>query len=528
MTKERSMKRRKFLKLVNTAGAAALFAGNSMISGKSSIQTRKDQSNEIRNILVLFVDQQRFDCLGCYGNDTVKTPNLDRLAQNGVRFTNAYTPAPVCTPARTSFQTGLWPHNHRLLFNTGDSQDKGGMEDPAPDMRFFSETLKAKGWNCAHVGKWHIGGEENKPQHFGYDSSLPYYSDYGYPAEHPHYIEYLKKQGVNGFNLLWERRDPTGYRNYAGLQEGPQSASIPAYLAYQTIDVIHRYAKSPKPFFVGCNFWGPHAPYNIPKKHLEMYRGQNIKPWPNWDCDLAGKPGVITRYGEYWRTGWFNEDDLGEMIGEYYGYITLIDEECGRILKALEDTGTLADTLIIFTADHGSAVGSYKYWDKGFGMYDCITRIPLIISHPSIKSGVSEAFVTLNDLAPTILEIAEAPIHKMDGISCLPILKGERDSIRGNYIITEHHGHQQVFWQRMVRTPEFKYIFNPTSRDEFYDLINDPWETKNIIASADKDKLAWAKMTLLVWMEETEDRALYRWAYPILSDKPAPHAKSDI
>jgi arylsulfatase A-like enzyme len=514
------MKRREFLKLANTAGAAALFSGNSMTSEKASIRIRAGQLNDIKNILVLYVDQQRFDCLGCYGNETVKTPNLDRLARHGIRFTNAYTPAPVCTPARTSFQTGLWPHNHRLLFNTGESRDKGGRDDPTPDVRFFSEILKAKDWNCAHVGKWHIGGERHKPQYHGYDPSPVYYSGYGYPAEHPHYVDYLKHQGVSGFNLLWERRDPTGYRNYSGLQEGPQSASIPAYLAKQTIDVIRRYTKSPRPFFIGCNFWGPHAPYNIPRSHLEMYRGLDIKPWPNWDCDLSDKPGVITRYGEYWRTGWFNEADLGEMIGEYYGYITLIDEECGRILKALEDTGTLEETLIIFTADHGSAVGSYLSWDKGFGMYDCITRIPLIISHPSFKSGVSTAFVTLNDLAPTILEIAGCPVHEMDGASCLPILTGRSDSIRDNYIITEHHGHQQIFWQRMVRTPEFKYIFNPTSRDEFYDLEMDPWETKNIISSADKDKLSWAKKTLLAWMKETGDHPLYRWAYPILNDKP--------
>ena len=99
------MKRREFLKLANTAGAAALFSGNSMISERASTRMRTGQPNGIKNMLVLFVDQQRFDCLGCYGNETVKTPNLDRLARHSIRFTNAYTPAPVCTPARTSFQT---------------------------------------------------------------------------------------------------------------------------------------------------------------------------------------------------------------------------------------------------------------------------------------------------------------------------------------------------------------------------------------------------------------------------------------
>jgi len=136
-----------------------------------------------------------------------------------------------------------------------------------------------------------------------------------------------------------------------------------------------------------------------------------------------------------------------------------------------------------------------------------------------LQTRYLHGFCTLNDLAPTILEIAGGSVHEMDGDSCLPILAGKNDSIRDNYIITEHHGHQQIFWQRMVRTPEFKYIFNPTSRDEHYDLENDPWETENVITSANKDKLVWAKRTLLAWMKETGDLPLYRWAYPILSDK---------
>jgi len=508
------MKRRDFHKRAGMAGAGAMLTGNA-----AAAQGNAGGLGKIKNILVLMVDQQRIDSIGCYGNDVVKTPNLDRLAKNGIRFNNTYTPSPVCTAARASFQSGMWPHKHRMIFNTGNAQTKGGVDDPLPGTRFFSETLVEENWNCAHVGKWHIGRKNNKPEHYGYDKSLTYYPGYGYPSKHPHYLDYMKELGVDGFNLSWERRDPTGYRPYAGLQEGPQAASIPGYLASQTLDVIDRYTKEDKPFFIGCNFWGPHAPYNITKKHLEMYRDKDIKPWPNWDCDLSDKPGVITRYGEYWKSGWFNEKDLSEMIGEYYGYITLIDEECGRILDSLEEKGQLDETLVIYTSDHGSSVGSYLYWDKGFGMYDCITRVPMIISHPSIKPGVSDAFVTLNDLAPTILEAGNCPVHEMDGRSLMPILTGEKDAVREDYIITEHHGHQQVFWQRMVRTPTFKYIFNPTSRDEFYDLVNDPWETKNIIKTANSEQLAWAKNKLIEWMEETGDQLLV-WAYPILVEKP--------
>jgi len=511
------MDRREFIKTADALGAGML------LSGKRSIAAQSDGKNPattgssgIKNILLLFVDQQRQDCLGCYGNDVVKTPNIDRLAQNGIKFNNAYTPAPVCTPARTSLQCGRWPHNHGLIFNTGNYRTKGGLNDPGPDTRFFSESLKENGWNLANIGKWHIGTNTNKPSDRGYDEH-PYYPGYGYPDKHKHYVDYLKARGLSGFNLLEEKKDPTGYREYSGLQEGPQSASIPSYLANQTIGALNGFTDSSDPFFAACNFWGPHAPYNITKKHYEMYRDADISVWPNFNCDLSDKPGVIRRYGEYWKTGWFNEDNLSELIGEYYGYISLIDEEIGRILKTLEDSGELDSTLIVYSADHGSSVGSYNFWDKGFGMYDAITRIPMIISHPSIKRGESDAFITLNDLAPTFYEIGNAEIpENVDGRSLMPLINGTQNEIREDHIITEHFGHQVVFWQRMVRTPNFKYIYNPTSNDEFYDLDADPYEIVNIVDTVDRKKLNWSHKMLLQWMKDTKD-PLHRWAEPMLS-----------
>lgn len=510
------MKRREFLKRAEQTGLTAVIAGSAAKNASAETRQSKSFPKSIKNIVVFFVDQQRQDCIGCYGNNIVQTPNIDRLAGNGIRFNNCYTPAPVCTPARMSFQSGMLAHNHRLMFNTGASSNRGGVDDPDKNFRFFSESLKEKGWRNAHIGKWHIGRESDTPARRGYEETA-YYPGYGYPAKHPHYVEYLNNLGLSGFNLLSERKDPTGYREYAGLQEGPKEASIPSYLASQALEKLDVFTKTDNPFYLAVNFWGPHAPYNIPKDCLYMYRGKDIPAWPNWDCNLSDKPGVITRYGEYWKTGWFNEKDLSEMIGEYYGYITLIDEEIGRIIRKLEDAGEFDNTLFIFTADHGSAVGSYRYWDKGFGMYDCITRIPLIISHPSLKPGESDAFVTLCDLPITFMELADCDIpDNVDGSSLMPILTGDNDSIREDHIITEHHGHQIVFWQRMVRTPSFKYIYNPMDMDEFYDLENDLWETVNIIDRADRRKVKWCRERLLEWMVKTGDIA-HRWAEPMLS-----------
>ncbi len=470
---------------------------------------------DIKNILFLFVDQQRWDCLGCYGNSVVQTPNIDRLAAHGIRFENTFTPTPLCTPARTSLQTGLWAHNSRVMFNTEQDGFAGGVKDPDGSVRFFSDSMKEKGWNMAHIGKWHIGSEKNSITAHGYDGF--YHPGYGLPSDadnagYGHYSEYLKKFGLNGFRLLSETYDPAGLRLYAGCQEGPPQASLPAYLAGQAIDYIKDYAGQDKPFFVSCNFWGPHEPYCIPEPYFSMYNPEDIQVWPNFNCDLEGKPSAIRRYGYYWKTAWMREKDLAGLIAHYYGYIKLIDHEIGRILHALEQSGELDRTLIVYSADHGSTVGSYRMWAKGFGMYDALTRIPMIISHPSITPSVSKEFTTLLDLAPTFLEIAGAQVPQhLDGISLMPVINGSGKNIRDSYIVTEAFGHVVPLWQRMLRTESTKYIYTFTSEDEFYDLDADPYEMENIAASVDKKILKSYREMLIEEMKKNGDPLLY-WA----------------
>ena len=507
------MDRRNFIKSAELiAAGTALHSTKAVASQKKNVRSKSRSG--ITNILMLFVDQQRQDCLGCYGNPVVKTPNIDRLAAHGIRFNNAYTPSPVCTPARTCLQTGLWAHNHRLMFNTAYADLRGGVKDPSPDITFFSDILNEDGWRCANIGKWHIGTDLNKPSVHGYDPTHPYFPGYGVPSNiygyrngskpHPHYLEYLKSQGVDEFRLLTQTRMDRPL--LAGMQDGPTSASIPSYLASMTTDTFGDYSKLGDPFFISCNFWGPHAPHAIPEQYYTMYDNAEIKAWENFDCDLSDKPDVLQRYADLNQNDWFTRQNLPELIGKYYGYISLIDDEIGRILKTLEDNGQLESTLIVYTADHGSTVGAYRMWDKGYGMYDIITRIPMIISHPSLKPGVSDAFVTLLDLAPTFLDIAgDKTLDKADGASLIPILNGSRDSVRDDYIVTEHHGHHFPFWQRMVRTRNQKFVFNFSATHEFYDLDEDPHETKNLIDTIGKTTLKRIHEMLVSWMDETKD-----------------------
>jgi arylsulfatase A-like enzyme len=518
------MDRRTFLHAAAGAGTAAL-AGRA--TGAS--QTASGQGNrpapafetladtpkpagarKIKNILFFLSDQQRRDCLGCYGHPFIRTPVVDGLARNGVRFDNAFTPAAVCTPARACLQTGLLPHRHGLVFNSGSfSSANGGKHNLEPGINLFAPSLKEKGYSLAHIGKWHIG-VDNRPEHYGYEGV--YYPDYGFPDKHPHYLEYLRTLGVDGFKIVDEVRPAAGLHGrtlaYAGIQRGPAEATEAGYLASQTIDALRRFAKSDRPFFISCNFWGPHGPYYIDEPHYRTYAGRDIPVWKNFKYDMSAKPDVIRRYGDYWNSSHLSEAELSSLLAVYFGYISLIDDQMGRVTKALDELGLADETLIVYSADHGATEGSHGMWDKGFGMYDCTQRIPLVISHPSLKgrAAVSKELVTLMDLAPTFWETAGVqPPRRCDGRSLWPVIDDPARARDRDFIVLQHFGHQAPFWQRMVRTDSEKYIYNPLDRDEFYDLRDDPDEMRNIIGRVSSGKLTEFRDRLNEFIAATQD-----------------------
>ena len=295
-------------------------------------------------------------------------------------------------------------------------------------------------------------------------------------------------------------------RVYAALQEGPTEASVPAYLANQTIDTLEHYATVDKPFFVSCNFWGPHAPFRITNPHYDMYDPADCDVWPNFQAPLDDKPRIVPRQGQTFDTGWMREDDLRGLIARHYGYVTLIDDQIGRILKKLEELGKLDETLIIYAADHGSALGAFGMWDKGFGMYEHFWRVPMVFSHPSLTPGSNEAFVSLLDLAPTFVDVAGAEQPpRFEGHSLMPLLRGETDGVRPKEMVFEHFGHQFPVWQRMVRTERYKYVYNPSDIDEFYDLDEDPWEMRNLADTVSEDLIEPMRQTLRDHIQRTND-----------------------
>ena len=434
------------------------------------------------NFVLIQTDQQRFDSLGCCGNRIVRTPALDALASRGVVFDYAFTPIPLCAPARASLMTGKRPEKHGILFNE-ESGTVGGRDFNGWHV-FLPELLRSRGYRCFQAGKWHIG-TDIKPSDRGFDGV--FYPGYGYPDSHPHYLEYLRsmKTKFELTDIAYSRR-PDGSAKYAlsAVQKGPEKASVPYYITTQAISEIRQANLAGEQFFVQLDFWGPHAPYILPERYARMYDPASIPPWPNLDDDLSGKPEIQRFYREYWGIEKFTWDDWSRLAAMLYGSVTQIDDQVARVIKTLNELGIADDTAVIFVADHGGMAGSHGLEDKGPYLYDEICRVPMIASVPGGASGArSEALVYNADLMPTILDLVGCYIPvELDFVSLAPILMGTGRSARDPHepAYVTFHGHQTPCEQRMVRTREAKYVFNAAASDELYDLVSDPYEMRNV------------------------------------------------
>lgn len=437
------------------------------------------------NVLLLMTDQHRRDTLGCYGNEVCQTPNLDALAAAGTRFDQAYTPTAICTPARATLLTGVLPFRHTLLANyernVGYREELDGRFPP------FTEPLRAAGYRCGHVGKWHVG-KENGPAEFGFEGE--HYPGWGNPVRHPDYLAYLAERGLPEFALRSQARGtfPNGEPGnlLAGVLDQPAEASFEHFLADRTIEKLRDYAggfhERAQPFFLGCHWFGPHLPYCIPREYYDRYDPADVELPASMAETFAGKPRVHRHYSKHWTFDSFSPDDWRKLIAVYWGYVTLIDEQVGRVLAALDELGLTEDTACLFTADHGEFTGSHRLHDKGPAMYDDIYRVPMLARGPGLPAGrVEDRFVTLADLTPTFLDLAGVDVPEYyDGASLVPLLSGGEST--GDWreeVVAEFHGHHFPYPQRMIRTDRYKLVVNPPDENELYDLATDPDELHN-------------------------------------------------
>jgi len=467
--------------------------------------------SEKLRVIYLITDQHRWDMVGCYGNQIVQTPNIDRLAGEGIRFTHAYTPTAICGPARASLFTGMFPVAHGVRTNAEHSSRQNGALDILPGITKLPDYIP--GYDYIHLGKWHAE-ESTVPSDYGAIGHD--FDGYGFPGSRV-YKNFVFEQGPEKENRyarwLQEKgfETPTVSESFFGenprlrIQElygklsGPAEAAIPFFLVDDAISYLSSREAPEKPFFMSVNFWGPHTPCVIPEPYYSMYDPQSIPEDPSFAAGLTGKPTHFEHISKMWGVHDLAWSEWQKIIARYYGYITMIDAAIGRLVETLQAEGLYENTLIVFTADHGDAMGAYKLIEKGEFMHDINYRIPLIARHPqNTRPGQAcDEFVYFHDLCPTLAEVATGTAPDMQGQSqsILGFMRGDEGAASNrDFVYGEFTAHFSSFPQRMLRTRTHKLIFNAASRGELYDMQNDPHEIDNKI---DEPALAEVKRELI-------------------------------
>lgn len=454
------------------------------------------------NILLIHSDQHRFDCLGVNGHPLLKTPNIDRLAAEGMNFTSAYCPIPLCVPSRNCLMHGQWPTQHLAIANYGTEAPR----PPSGGLPAFSQVLREAGRFMGCVGKWDVNRDRG-PLEFGFDEYVP---DTEAPGKD--YNSWRAERGLPP--------QPSGSGPY-GLFGGPDPGIRPeetrlAWGADHVIRMIETYGQRRSPFFVRWDPSEPHLPCVVPEPYYSMYAPETIQPWASFPDPLAGKPYIQAQQRRTWKIEHYTWEDWAPIVSRYLAQIALLDAQIGRILDALDRLGMTGNTMVVYTTDHGDMCGAHGMIDKHYILYDDVVRVPLVVRWPGrVKPGSRcDAFVSHSiDLASTFCEVAGTGVPEtFQGESLVPLLAGQQDNGRTDIFATYHGNQFGLYSQRMVRGRRWKYIWNATAEDELYDLQSDPAELHNLAAQVDhRAELAGLRKRLVEWMEETGDPLLNMW-----------------
>ncbi|MQA02189.1 MAG: sulfatase-like hydrolase/transferase [Streptosporangiales bacterium] len=438
------------------------------------------------NILLICTDQQRFDALGCYGNPHIATPNIDRLAAGGVLFENCYVQSPVCAPSRASLMTGKYVHSHGLWANGVDIE---------PHHELFTRKLADAGYDCGLVGKFHLGACQRGRMEPRLDDGFRVYrwAHDPYPGSSENqYHRWLKSRRPD---LYAEASDPDSSVTFDAM---PTEAHYSRWIADETIDFLRSARDTSKPFCFVTNFFDPHHDFEAPKEYVDRYLHAPLPPVNTEDGELTGKPAILRAASEKSYGGHakgyteYTAEELRYARAAYYGMVTLIDDEVGRILGALEKEGLADDTLVVFTSDHGEMLGDHQLMLKGPMMYECAVRVPLVLSWPGkLPRGERRAeLVQWVDLPSTLLDAAGvAPLTGDQGRSLLPLARGD-DMTWRDWALCEYrnsgHAYDPPVHVTMLRHDRWKLVVHhgepATARErtgELYDLVADPAELVN-------------------------------------------------
>ncbi|MGI6414965.1 MAG: sulfatase-like hydrolase/transferase [Thermoguttaceae bacterium] len=412
------------------------------------------------NFLVVVTDDQRPDTIGALGNPHIRTPTLDRLVREGLAFTRAIAPDPLCVPSRAEILTGC------REFANGVSSLGGGRI--RQDLTLWGDAMRSAGYHAWYVGKWMNDG---KPTTRGYDQTRGLFAAGG--GRWARDAVDFHGRPVTGYRGWVFQGDDGSMRPELGVGLTPD---ISTKFADAAIELIRRGAESPKPFFLHVNFTAPHDPLLMPPGYTGAYKPGDI-PLPNnflprHPFDHGNLEGRDEQLLPWPRT----PDDVRADLAVYYAVITHMDEQLGRVLEAVRATGQAERTYVIFTSDNGLAIGSHGLRGKQ-NMYEHTVGVPLLLSGPGVpKNEVRATQCYLRDLYPTVCELAGVPIPpSVQGRSLVAAIHDGRAEVYPHVF-----GHFQDV-QRMIRTERWKLIHYPKiGRFQLFDLGNDPLERENL------------------------------------------------
>jgi arylsulfatase A-like enzyme len=421
------------------------------------------------NFLIVLTDQQRFDTIAAAGYPWMQTPNLDRLVNEGCLFKNAYTPNPICVPARYDMLTGRVGRAHGHYDNASILLD-----DAIPT---FPGVLAANGWRTAAIGKCHF-----TPQNalHGYQE-IQFMEELPECVENDAYLCYLRDKGYGDLQNIHGVRTLSYHEVQKALV--PEEDLGPNWIAERTSDWLDE--NSDEPFLLTLGWIKPHPPWNIPESKKGLYAEADLPEPLEKSRDLPFPSEDSNTYGDY------DTPEQKRKIREaYLESVTMVDEAFGKVIAALERNGQLDNTVIIYTADHGEMLQDKGFYQKTLP-YDSACRIPMIVRYPEKfkPSSVREEFADLLDLFPTLLDLG--------GIENAPKLDGEslcsNESAKRN--IQYSHTSQDQFRWVMTRDERYKYIYYFGGGHEYlYDMDNDPAEKNNLLVTPDCPQSVYEKL----------------------------------
>lgn len=432
------------------------------------------------NILWICTDQQRWDTIGALGNPHVRTPNVDRLVREGVAFAHAFCQSTVCTPSRASFLTGRYPRTTRCRQN--------GQTIPATE-KLISRIFADAGYVCGLAGKLHLSSCSDGKVELRHDDGYSIFDWSHHPQ--PDWAENAYTQWLAAKGKTWDEF-------YAGHQTPYVKHGVPAEF-HQTTWCAERASRfietqRGRPWLFSFNCFDPHHPFDPPAEYLARYDTAAM-PLPKYrPGELKNKPHYQRLDHEYahndpagYKIAGMTEDDQRQVTAAYYAMIELIDDAVGRMVAALEETGQLDETIVLFMSDHGEMLGDHGIYLKGPHFYEAAIRVPLVLRWPAMfeQNLQSDALVELVDLAPTLLASAGVDVPAaMQGRSLVPICTGEADPKRHrDYVYCEYYNawtHHRSYGT-MMRTRDSKIaVYHGADEGELYDLSADPDEFDNL------------------------------------------------